>query len=345
MHRIAALLSAALLAWPADAATKPGSRQPSATAAAATPTLVRLPTVQMYGHAFVDLEAWARTKSLRLSWDPKTKVVGLTNRWNRLRGAASSRQLEINGVKTWLSVPITQRNTDLYVSALDLRTLLDPVLIPARNKPGQRVRVIALDAGHGGKDPGFEVGQRQEKVLNLLLAKKVKTFLEHAGLKVVLTRSSDTYVDFDRRVEIAKRARADLFVSLHYNAAGSGNTEAKGVETYCITPAGVPSTNALPEEAGATKAVLGNLQNHRSVLLAYHVHKAMVSTLSVEDRGVRRARFAVLRNAEMPAILVEGGFLSAPDEARRIVTVEHRTKLARAVTDGVLAYKRLVERR
>jgi N-acetylmuramoyl-L-alanine amidase len=299
----------------------------------------------MYGHDFVELGAWARTKSLRLSWDSKTKVVSLTNRWTRLRGAISSRQIEINGVKTWLSVPITQRNQNLYISALDLRTLLDPVLIPIRNKPGQRVRVIALDAGHGGKDPGFEVAQRQEKVLTLLLAKKLKTLLEQAGLRVILTRSQDTYVEFDERVGIAKRARADVFVSLHYNSAGSGSTEAKGIETYCITPAGVPSTNAQPDEPGSTKAVLGNLQNHRSILLAYHVHKQMVTSLPVEDRGVRRARFAVLRNAEMPALLIEGGFLTASDEARRIVSVEYRNTLARAIADGVLAYKRLVERR
>jgi len=342
MHRFAALLCAAFLAWPANAAARPGT-DPSSSARAPGPTLVRLPTIQMYGHDFVEVGAWARTKSLRLTWDAKTKGVSLTNRWTRLHGALSSRQFHINGVKTWLSVPITLRGTNIYVTALDLRTLLDPVLIPTRNRPGQRVRTVALDAGHGGRDPGFDVGDRQEKELNLLLAKKVKALLEKAGLKVVLTRSSDTYVEFDRRVETAKRARADLFVSLHYNAAS--NPEAKGVETYCITPAGVPSTNALPEEPGDTKAVLGNLQNHRSVLLAYHVHKSLVARLSAEDRGVRRARFAVLRTTDMPAILVEGGFLTAADEARQIVTVEHRNKLAQAVTDGVLAYKRQVERR
>ncbi len=343
MKWMAALLSAELLLWPAHAAAQPGNQKPSSPLAAAPPR-ARMPTTDINGQKCVELAAWARTKALHLCWDPKTKAVDLTNRWTHVRGAFGSRHIEINGVKTWLSVPIIQKSQALYISALDMQALLDPILVPARTQQGQRVRVIALDPGHGGKDPGFVVGRRQEKTLTLLWAKRLKTHLEKAGFKVVLTRSRDAYLGFEERLTVARRARADVLLSLHYNAAGLSGAGARGVETYCVTPAGAMSTNAQPEEPGSTKAVLGNLQNAHNVLLAYQVHKSMVSRLSVEDRGVRRARFALLRSAGMPAALIEGGFLSTPDEAQRIASAKHRDELAKAVAEGVIAYKRLVER-
>jgi N-acetylmuramoyl-L-alanine amidase len=299
----------------------------------------------MYGHEFLDLRAWGAAQGLKLNWDPRTKALVMTNRSIRLEGAESSRLLEVNGVRTWLSVPLTQRDQGLYVARLDVRTLLEPLLRPVRLQGGRKVRVVALDPGHGGEDPGNSGGGHQEKTQVLLLAKKVRLLLQQAGLKVVLTRSSDVFVDLDERVALAKRARADLFVSLHYNGAGAGNHDAKGIEVFCTTPAGVQSTNTRPDEPGSTRAVLGNLANARSVLLAYQLQKALVGALDAEDRGVRRARFAVLRNSEMPSVLIEGGFLSAPDEARQIVEVGRRNKLAGAIADGVLAYKRLVERK
>ncbi|NMD19841.1 MAG: N-acetylmuramoyl-L-alanine amidase [Verrucomicrobia bacterium] len=345
VKRMAALsLAGILVIGPAHAATESQSRQPVALAAADAAS-ARLPTLRMGNCDFVDLAAWAKTKSLRLSWVSTNSIVGLTNRSNRLRGSVGSRQLEINGVKTWLSSPITSRNGLLYITTLDMRTLLDPILVPVRNKPGQRVRVIALDPGHGGRDPGFKVGKEQEKVLTLLWARRLKARLEQAGFEVILTRARDVYIGLDDRVAAAWRARADLFISLHYNAASEGSAAVKGVETYCLTPAGAPSTNVQPEQQGSTAKLPGNTQDTHNILLAYHVQKSMVTRMRVEDRGVRRARFVVLRNTDMPAILVEGGFLSTPDEARRIADPTQRDLLAKAVVEGVLAYKRLVERR
>ncbi|HOY56889.1 MAG TPA: N-acetylmuramoyl-L-alanine amidase [Verrucomicrobiota bacterium] len=337
-------LAGVLVVRPAHAAIESQGRQPVAIAAADTAS-ARLPTLRMGNCDFVDLAAWAKTKSLRLSWVSTNSIVGLTNRSNGLRGSVGSRQVEINGVKTWLSNPITSRNGLLYITTLDMRTLLDPILAPVRNKPGHRVRVIALDPGHGGRDPGFKVGKEQEKILTLLWARKLKARLEQAGFEVILTRAKDVYLGLDDRVAAARRARADLFVSLHYNATSEGSAEAKGVETYCLTPADAPSTNAQPEQHGSTAKLPGNTQDTHNILLAYHVQKSMVTRARIEDRGVRRARFVVLRNTDMPAILVEGGFLSTPDEARRIASPTQRDLLSKAVADGVLAYKRLVERR
>jgi len=302
-----------------------------------------LPTVELYGRRFVDLSAWASANSLELHWDKASGQIELTKRGAKLAFTADSRCASINGVGVWLSAPITRANHDVYVAAIDLQTLLVPVLSPAKNKPKQRVRTVALDPGHGGKDPGNEAGAEQEKTHALLLAEKVRSLLHQVGLRVVLTRSSDKFVDLAARAKYAKRPRADLFLSLHYNAANPGQNGVKGVEVYCLTPAGAPSTNA-GSESGSTRAASGNANNAKNVLLAYQIQKAIVNHLGMEDRGVRRARFAVLRDAEVPAALIEGGFMTDPEEARQVFDESRREELAHAIVEGVLAYKRLVER-
>ena len=142
--------------------------------------------------------------------------------------------------------------------------------------------------------------------------------------------------------KIANKKGADLFVSLHYNSAPHDPTDPspKGVQTYCITPAGETPTNGgtIPSHASP-----GNRFDRRSILLAYEIQKAMVHSLDVPDLGVRRAGFMVLRKAEMPGVLVEAGFMSNPQEAKNIYDAKYRHEMAQAIADGILAYKRLVE--
>jgi N-acetylmuramoyl-L-alanine amidase len=109
-----------------------------------------------------------------------------------------------------------------------------------------------------------------------------------------------------------------------------------------MTPAGAPSTNAQGEGAGAG-SFSGNRNNDQNLLLAYHVQKSLVGNLYAEDRGVRRARFAVLRDATMPAILVEAGFMSHPAEGRKIISPEYRKQMAKAIVDGIRAYQKVVQ--
>ena len=116
----------------------------------------------------------------------------------------------------------------------------------------------------------------------------------------------------------------------------------KGVEVYCLAPAHTSSTNARGEGAGAG-AYPGNRLDARNMLLAYQLQSALVTELRLEDRGVRRARFAVLRSAEMPAVLIEGGFMTNPAAAKNIFDANYRRQMAKAIVDGVLAYKRMVE--
>jgi len=204
------------------------------------------------------------------------------------------------------------------------------------------VRTVCLDPGHGGKDPGNQVGSNQEKQYNLLLAQEVRAQLALAGLKVRLTRSSDTFIELPARPGLARHWRADLFVSLHFNAADASRSTVQGAEVYCMTPVGASSTNARGEGSGSGWSP-GNRHNDQNLLLSYQVQKALTRNLPVEDRGVRRARFAVLRDATMPAVLIEAGFLSHPAEGRLIHSAAYRQKIAHAIVEGLLAYKRAVE--
>ena len=120
-----------------------------------------------------------------------------------------------------------------------------------------------------------------------------------------------------------------------------GSTESKGLEVYCLTPAGADSTNG---GADHYPALQGNKHDQRNILLAYHIHRALVHSVGMADRGIRRARFVVLREATMPAVLIEAGFMSHADEMRRIQDPAHRRQTAQAILDGLLAYKRIIER-
>ena len=133
---------------------------------------------------------------------------------------------------------------------------------------------------------------------------------------------------------MARRAGADLFLSLHFNAADIGRADARGSEVYALTPVGAASTNARGEGANAG-AFPGNRQDEENLLLAFQIQKSLVGQLGSEDRGVRRARFEVLREATMPAALIEAGFLSHPVEGKKIFTVDYRRQMARAIVAGV----------
>jgi N-acetylmuramoyl-L-alanine amidase len=175
------------------------------------------------------------------------------------------------------------------------------------------------------------------------LAYELKDQLTRAGFKVTLTRSGDTYVDLPVRPALARKASADLFLSLHFNATDGARAEARGTEIYCLTPAGGSST-AAGGTGSVARPATGNRHDAKNMLLAYQMQKALLRTLGTEDRGVRRGRLAVLRDATMPAVLIEAGFMSHPVEGKKILDAAYRREIAKAIVEGVRAYQRVVER-
>jgi N-acetylmuramoyl-L-alanine amidase len=298
-----------------------------------------LPSVPMHGERYISLQKWARAKGFAIAWQPSERVVSVTNSWARMIFNVNSKRASINDNTVWLSSIVPASGSTVYISERDVFKLLHPILFPEKLPKGKSVRTIVLAPGHGGKDPGYQFNEHQEKKYALLMCKVLKETLESAGFRVIMTREKDVFVDLGEQALLATKAKADLFITIHYNAAVE--VEAKGIETFCITPVGAISTN------GGEPSVKSNGHAHEtlSTLLAYKVHKQMLLDTEFADRGVRRASFQVLRQITMPGIYIEGGFLSNPFDKEKILNPVYRRKTARAITDGILAYKRLIERR
>jgi len=299
--------------------------------------------VQIAGKEYVRLLDWAQSNDLEARWLKKDEKLQITGRSTRLFLNVDSCEAQINGVTVWLLSPVAHRNGTVYIAQQDVQSTFKPILFPpGHDSRAATIKTICLDPGHGGADPGYCVGPNREAKYTLLLAQELRQQLIRAGFKVALTRSSDSAVDLPARPEAAKRRNADLFVSLHFNAVSNAPASVHGTEVYCLTPAGACSTNARGE-AGDADWCAGNRLNEKNLFLAYQMQKSLTRNLESEDRGVRRARFAVLREAVMPAILIEAGFLSHPVEGRKILDPAYRRDIARAIVEGVLSYKHRVE--
>jgi N-acetylmuramoyl-L-alanine amidase len=214
----------------------------------------------------------------------------------------------------------------------DVEKTFVPLLTSATAIP-QALRSIVVDPGHGGTNWGTRAitGNAYEKDLTLDWARRLKPLLEARGWHVQLTRTNDASMELPERVEAAERAGAALFVSLHFNAAFP-KEEVHGLETYCVTPQGLPSNVTRDFADDATKAWPNNTFDAENLRLGLEVHRRLLAVTGAADRGVKRARFmGVLRNQTRPAILIEGGYLSNPEESRRILTPAYRQKLAEAV--------------
>ncbi len=292
---------------------------------------------------YVRITEWARWQGLQARWVKRDETLLLTNATAKIQFEVSSREARFNGLQLWLLHPLVSRGDTLYISQLDIDATFRPLLAAPRNETGKKVKVICIDAGHGGKDPGNRAFGRQEKDYTLKLAAELRTQLQKAGFKVVFTRTSDRFIELSMRADIARQRGADVLISLHFNGTSSGRDEARGSEVYSMTPVGAASTNARGEGAGSG-SYPGNRNNSKNLLLAYQIQKSLVKNLGSEDRGVRRARFEVLREATMPSALIEAGFLSHPTEGKKIFTEEYRRQMARAITEGIQGYKRVVER-
>jgi len=305
----------------------------AAAAAATAPPAVK--SITIGGREYLALEEWGRSRGLQLVWASKTDLL-LTNKATRLNFTVNSPKAALNGTTLWLTCPVVLQGATPCLARADVQTTFEPLLWPVQRGP--KSPLICVDAGHGGKDTGNLEGRHKEKDYTLLLAREFAAQLRKAGFRTTLTRSWDTTVELEDRPEIARRRGAHLFISLHLNAAANG--DARGSEVYCLTPAFAASTNARGEGAG-TGALAGNQQNGQNILLAYHLQRSVVRRMGLEDRGVRRARWAVLRTARMPAVLVEVGFMSNPDEARRLYSPEWRRQYCQALVEGVKNYQRL----
>ena len=242
-----------------------------------------------------------------------------------------------NGVEINLGFTPEFIDGEVFLNGLDLQKNLEPLLCGPPLTFGTN-RIIVIDPGHGGGNTGTRsvLDGRFEKEFTLDWAKRLKPLLKTNGWTVFLTRTNDAYVTNSDRVVFAETHHADLFISLHFNAPGNGDPKARGLETYCITPTGMPSTLTRNFADPWSEQLPNNAFDAQNLPLAVRVQSAVLRATGIEDRGVRRSRFdTVLRGQNRPAILVEGGYLSNPAEAKMIESPEYRQKLAEAVADAL----------
>ncbi|MGB3135551.1 MAG: DUF3747 domain-containing protein [Nodosilinea sp.] len=172
--------------------------------------------------------------------------------------------------------------------------------------------VVVIDPGHGGRDPGaVGIGGMQEKQINTAISNRVQQQLQAAGITVLMTRSSDVFVDLDARAQYANQVGANLFVSIHANAISMSRPDVNGLETYYYSS---------------------------GERLARSIHASVLQNTDLGDRGVRTARFYVLRYTSMPSVLVETGFVTGATDAARFRNPTAVNQIADGITRGILNY-------
>ena len=265
----------------------------------------------------------------------KDEAISFSDGTNTLCVTLGQRRAEFNRHAVWLNSPLLpDANSAFSITQSDLEKVLLPIVRPPAGDTNRTLRVI-LDAGHGGADGGcHSLLGLDEKDFVLDITKRVGNHLLRAGFDVVYTRVDDTFIELDARPVRAANAKADAFVSIHANFARS--MVARGCETYTMTLTGADSTAGGGHQD--TSWAPGNRHDARNSLLGYCIHSRLPGPLGEADRGLRHARYVVLRKAPCPAVLVEVGFLSNQRDSRNAVGKWHRERLAAAIADGVRAY-------
>jgi len=313
------------------------------------------PTTSLRGAEYIDVREIAQRFGLKANWVKSEPVMTLSDKKSvRFTFEEKQRDFHFDGLRIFLGKNVIREKDSLWLSKLDVIKIVAPLFRPSDHVamlPATSPRLIVIDPGHGGRDPGKEnlALKVNEKTYTLDVSLRLKKILEAQGWKVILTRNDDRELspskksDLQMRNDVANRNKADVFLSIHFNSVERNPERVTGVETYVMTPQFMFS--AGEEVAGdMTKiAYPGNRLDYGNLLLGEELHRAMITTLKTPDRGFKRARLAVLRMLDCPGVLVECAYLSNNTEARRVGTVEFRQKIAEALAVGLQNYSNTLE--
>ena len=316
------------------------------------------------GMEYLSLTEYCEVRDLSCSFDKITHIAEIEQNGTVVKIMPDSRTLLVDGTVKKISPHPKLKDNEIYISPSFAKYLEEDVFIirkqvEAPYKKTDTTMNIIIDPGHGGKDPGA-IGRYykvREKDIALDVAKRLKDELRKMGnFKIALTRTGDKFISLWKRSEIANKAKADLFISIHANACRY--RKVKGFEVFYLSNATDDNARAI---AAAENEALSfeNDSNHNkpdyldatvwdmklsenrteSKELASFICKSASRQLGVRNRGVKSARFYVLKGTRMPAVLVEVGFLSNKDEEWRLRSASYRKKVATAIAKGILAYK------
>ncbi len=280
----------------------------------------------------LDLTNHTQVISIQYSDEGEAHVV--TPR-EELRLFEGLRRLEINDALYWMNGPLVYREEEWKITNVDLENTLAPLLSKIPPPLAKRPFVVVIDPGHGGHDPGAIVDEHQEKDIVLDAALLLQTKLEDVGISAKLTRTNDTFIVLEDRPVLARQLGASIFISIHANQAANGM--AAGIESFILPAANFPGTSNTP--APYQQSMTANRFDVQNLLLADALQRPMIRATGTFDRGVKRERFAVLRDAPCPAVLIEIGFMSNPTDLANMLDPAWMKTLTEALRDGILTIK------
>ncbi|MDF1741384.1 MAG: N-acetylmuramoyl-L-alanine amidase [Verrucomicrobiales bacterium] len=268
------------------------------------------------------------------------RELAFAGEFHQLVVKTGTREAIIDGVRHWFSFPVVTASGKAFISLADINATLGPAMRPGSIRQISKVKTIVLDPGHGGHDRGGRSAYGYEKDYTLDVVNRVRKILEKKKVKVVQSRLSDFFVDLSERPAMTSNYKDPIFVSIHFNSAG-WKPSANGIEVYALPPLGLPTTGKAPDPILDRRKCDGNAMEPASFVLANTMHHTLLGKTGGFDRGVKRARYAVLRHCDVPSILIECAFLTNPQEGKNIHSTAWREKFSQSVAEGILAYMAL----
>lgn len=329
---------------------------------ATIPTGENIATYSINGQTYYPLVSLCDLRGVSMRYDPIVRTAYLNKDNKSVNLRVGDGMILVNDKIMHLNYPV-----DLYQGTIavprqfkeQVFDLLYKPVVAGYRRPGLgkiRLNKVVIDAGHGGTDPGA-IGRSglREKDVNLDIAKRLSELLRAEGVATVLTRSTDRLIPLSTRVNLANKSGADLFISVHSNAARSRSLN--GFEVYYVAPsvsdasraaltARVASLNlknaTFASNSNDLRTILWDMiyANSRaeSIELSHTLCKIMDASIDANILGVKNARFQVLKGIRMPGILVEVGFVSNLNEERLLKTGSYRQKLAEGIVEGLRDY-------
>jgi N-acetylmuramoyl-L-alanine amidase len=296
--------------------------------------------IKVNGHDYLSVDNISKFYGLPAEVVPSGAKIQTNTTDHPLEFINGSREAVINGARSWLCFPVIEQDGKSLVSRTDLAKTIEPLVRPHRVPDLGKIETVVLDPGHGGHDKGQMSRYGAEKDFALDVARKLRPLLQAKGLRVIMTREGDYFVPLEVRAKIANSARNSIFVSIHFNATND-DPNATGFEIFSFTPRGAPSTSDTNVNERSFNMQPGSSVDAQSMALSACIYHSVLGQLREYDRGIKRARFAVLRLTKVPAVLIECGFLTERGESKLISNRDWRAKLAGALGIGIESYQAL----
>jgi len=296
--------------------------------------------IKINGHDYLSVDNISKFYGLPAEVIPSGAKIQSETANHPLEFVSGSREAMINGARSWLCFPVIEQDGKSLVSRTDLAKTIEPLVRPHRVVDVGKVQTVVLDPGHGGHDKGQLSRYGAEKDFALDVARKLRPILQAKGFRVIMTREGDYFVPLEVRAKIANSARNSIFVSIHFNATND-DPNATGFEIFSFTPRGAPSTSDGNVTSRSFNMQPGSSVDAQSMALSACIYHSVLGQLREYDRGIKRARFAVLRLTTVPAVLLECGFLTERGESKLISNKDWRAKLAGAIGVGIENYQEL----